>query len=72
MPLSFQADDIEPQPQTSAGRSGKGRGGSRGPRTTAGVLDELPEPPNRSRMGKLMDRLRGLTRRKEPREKPRW
>jgi hypothetical protein len=70
MPHSFQADDVEPQPQTASGRSGKGRGGNRGPRTAAGVLDELPEPHNRSRMGKLMDRIRGLTGREEPREKP--
>jgi hypothetical protein len=73
MPHSFQADDVddvEPQPQTASGRSGKGRGGSRGPHTAAGVLDELPEPPRRSAMGTLMDRLRGLTERKKRREKP--
>ena len=80
MPYSFSADgeskalaldgaDIEAQPQTASGRSGKGRGGNRGPRTTAGVLD-MPDPPRRSRMGKLMDRLRDLTARKKRREKP--
>ena len=68
MPHRFTADEVEPQPQTASGRSGNGRGGSRGPRTAAGILDELPEPPNRSRMGKLMDRLRGLTGSRKRRE----
>jgi|HubBroStandDraft_1064217.scaffolds.fasta_scaffold932962_2 hypothetical protein len=69
MPHSFQADDVEPQPQTASGRSGKGRGGSRGPHTATGMLD-MPDPPKRSRMGTLMDRLREVTGRKKRREKP--
>ncbi len=60
MPHNFSADDIEPQPQTASGRSGQGRGGRRGPHTAAGVLD-MPDPPRRSRMGTLMDRLREAT-----------
>jgi hypothetical protein len=75
MPHHFSADDIEPQPQTASGRSGSGRGSGhgsgRGPRTAAGVLDELPEPPERTRMGTLMDRIRGVLARKRRPEKPR-
>ena len=65
MPHSFSADDVELEPQTASGRSGKGRGGSRGPRTAAGVLD-MPDPPERTRIGKIMDRvLTGLKKRRK-------
>ena len=78
MPHSFSADgeskalaldgaDIEAQPQTASGRSGKGRGGNRGPHTAAGVLD-MPDPPERTRIGKIMDRV--LTGLKKTRKKP--